>query len=372
MHTWALFSCSSLVTLTAYNLAQLPKAQVSGPEPEPDPSSKFVNDAKFSLEALSQAYPEFEPAVALPPLPDTPQMSQLDTLSGYDPAFDAAQYSVKEVDLLAMLGQENLSFPTPDKVVTYRAEAVQPLPSAIPAPLPTRNPLAEAIAAMPEPVATPQPEQPAAAPTFARTSQPSSATQVSQSPASAPITQVPTRPPSTPQSAPAISSTPAAAVPSDSAATMVPYESEPSSGQWTEISNSDSSELFAALPETNAPSFDEANQPQPSQNLMADQALADLPEPLAESPDSTVSMELMLARRQLVERYCARSRKEAKPTNKLAVCADETNELAQSIPDAATAGTPIPGKVESPTRSNPETGVLQFGNSPLSAAIAGP
>jgi hypothetical protein len=297
MHIWALFSCSSLFTLTAYNLAQLPKAQVSGPEPEPDPSSKFVNDAKFSLEALSQAYPEFEPAVALPPLPDTPQMSQLDTLSGYDPALDATQSPVKEVDLLAMLDQESLSFPTPDKVVTYRAEAVQPLPSAIPAPLPTRNPLAEAIATLPEPVATPQPEQPAAAPTFARTPQPSSITQVSQAPASAPVAQVPTRPPSTPQSAPAVSSTTAAAVPSDPAAAMVPYESESSSGQWTEISNSDSSELFAALPEANAPSFDEANapsfgeanKPQPSQNLMANQELADLPEPLAESPDSTVS-----------------------------------------------------------------------------------
>lgn len=63
---------------------------------------------------------------------------------------------------------------------------------------------------------------------------------------------------------------------------------------------------------------------------------------------------------------------EDKVESNAAVCAGETNELAQSTPDAATAGTPIPGRVVSPTLNKPFTGVLQPGNVPLPAAIAGP
>ena len=42
------------------------------------------------------------------------------------------------------------------------------------------------------------------------------------------------------------------------------------------------------------------------------------------------------------------------------------------MPDPATAGTPIPGKHESPHRSKPFTGVTGNGNDPSPAFIAGP
>ncbi len=47
-------------------------------------------------------------------------------------------------------------------------------------------------------------------------------------------------------------------------------------------------------------------------------------------------------------------------------------ELAAIIPDPATAGTPIPGKHESPHSKNPLTGVVGKGNDPSLAYIAGP
>lgn len=54
----------------------------------------------------------------------------------------------------------------------------------------------------------------------------------------------------------------------------------------------------------------------------------------------------------------------AKPLSKAETCAGDTNELAQSMPEAATAGTPIPGRVESPTRYSPAIGVALPGNTP--------
>ncbi|ASC71056.1 hypothetical protein XM38_020060 [Halomicronema hongdechloris C2206] len=45
-------------------------------------------------------------------------------------------------------------------------------------------------------------------------------------------------------------------------------------------------------------------------------------------------------------------------------CSGGTRVLAQSMPEAATAGTPMPGKVLSPTRNSPATGVKQLGNTP--------
>ena len=182
MHTWALFSCSSLITLTAYNLVQLPKAQKPGPEPEPDASGKFAEDAKFSLDLMSNLFPEFERAIALPPLPDQPQLSKLDELPGYNLAlYDPAQYPVKETDLVGAL-EHNLNFPAPDQVATYRAEAVKPLPGSIPAPLPRPlpvfAPLPSAIAAPPPPAVQPQPEPTAAQPTFAQGPAPTAVAQV--------------------------------------------------------------------------------------------------------------------------------------------------------------------------------------------------
>ena len=55
-----------------------------------------------------------------------------------------------------------------------------------------------------------------------------------------------------------------------------------------------------------------------------------------------------------------------------AVTSEFTKVFAHKIPDAATAGTPIPGMVLSPTRYKPLTGVCGPGNVPFPAAIAGP
>ena len=55
-----------------------------------------------------------------------------------------------------------------------------------------------------------------------------------------------------------------------------------------------------------------------------------------------------------------------------AVTSEFTRVLAHKIPDAATAGTPIPGMVLSPTLYKPLTGVCGPGNVPCPAAIAGP
>jgi hypothetical protein len=49
-----------------------------------------------------------------------------------------------------------------------------------------------------------------------------------------------------------------------------------------------------------------------------------------------------------------------------------TRVFAHSIPDAATAGIPIPGMVLSPTKYKPLTDVFDPGNVPVPAAIAGP
>jgi len=45
-------------------------------------------------------------------------------------------------------------------------------------------------------------------------------------------------------------------------------------------------------------------------------------------------------------------------------CSGGIRVLAQSMPEAATAGTPMPGKVLSPTRNSPEMGVKQLGHTP--------
>jgi hypothetical protein len=62
--------------------------------------------------------------------------------------------------------------------------------------------------------------------------------------------------------------------------------------------------------------------------------------------------------------WAAAALTEDKVESNAAVCADGTNELAHSTPDATTAGTPIPGRVVSPTLNKPFTGVLQPGNVP--------
>ncbi len=59
-------------------------------------------------------------------------------------------------------------------------------------------------------------------------------------------------------------------------------------------------------------------------------------------------------------------------SNNSPICPTFTKVFAHIIPDAATAGTPIPGIVVSPTRYNPFMGVWVPGNIPLPATIAGP
>lgn len=73
----------------------------------------------------------------------------------------------------------------------------------------------------------------------------------------------------------------------------------------------------------------------------------------AESPVSTALMQTVVMRQRIFARLCAEARERVNTESMPAFCADETKVLAQRIPDAATAGTPIPGKVLSPTRSNP-------------------
>jgi hypothetical protein len=50
----------------------------------------------------------------------------------------------------------------------------------------------------------------------------------------------------------------------------------------------------------------------------------------------------------------------------------DTSEFAAIMPLAAAAGTPMPGKYESPHPRRPGTGVLARGNDAREALIAGP
>ena len=335
MHTWALFSCSSLVTLTAYNLSQLPKVAEAGPEPEPDSGSKLIDGSKFSLAALSQEFPTNQPPIAQPALPDQPQMSKLDELSGYNPAlYDPAKYPVEEVDLLGLFPQSEAALEIAERPVTYRADTIQPLPSAVPLPVaspqPVRNALAEAMATSSAAISTPQPESPTASPTFVQ---------------SAPNAQAAASP--SPQPEPSV----------DQTATVIETPAELPSAQPTPEADKPTYDLFATLPEPTTPQS-VTDMPAPTDLAMADQQWSELPEFETTSPDSPFSMEGAIARQRMIERYCERARTDVKSDNKLAVCDRETNELAQRIPEAATAGTPIPGSVESPTRNSPAIGVL--------------
>ncbi len=340
MHTWALFSCSSLVTLTAYNLAQLPKVAKAGPEPEPDAGSELTDGSKFSLAALSQEFPQDQPVIAPPALPNQPQMSKLDELSGYNPAlYDPAKYPVEEVDLLGLFPQSEAALALADKTVNYRAETIQPLPSAIPtppaSPQPVRSPVATGVTTSPAAIATPQPEAPTASPTFTQ---------------SAPNAQALASPaPQSERSAP----NPTATTTATTTQPIAPPVAQPAA-RTDKLAYED---LFATLPKpTESPSI--TNLPPLTAIAMADQQWSELPELAATSPDSPFSMAGVIARRQMIEHYCERARTEVKSDSKLAVCDGETNELAQRIPEAATAGTPIPGNVESPTRNSPAIGVL--------------
>ncbi|NEQ47989.1 MAG: hypothetical protein F6K00_32440 [Leptolyngbya sp. SIOISBB] len=333
MHTWALFSCSSLITLTAYNLTHLPKTPKPAPEPEPDPSDQMAADAKFSLDVMAGQFPEFE-RIAQPALPDQPQLSKVDELPGYNPAvYDPLQSPVREVNLVGALSQAKL-----EGGITYRVDAVAPLPTLLPPPppsvnpFPVANPLPTAIATAPPTATQPRPERAAAAPSFAPRATP------------APIAQVPTNP--TPSATPLPSA-------------------EPSTDT---VSVADTPELFAALPEhavpiapTPQPEPIELTAPQPAP---ADLAMTDVVavDPLAQITDSSVtvtpeavpvslevspiatepapvpfevspvapepaaSMDLAMPRHDLIEGYCDRPLADTNEATRLAVCDGGTSE----------------------------------------------
>lgn len=342
MHTWALFSCSSLITLTAYNFSQLPKSQEAGPEPEPDANDELTEASKFSLETVSSMFPESKPTVELPSLAPQLQLSKLDELSGYNPAiYDPDQHPVREINLAGALSTSDFHFSLPKPSVNYRANRVLPLSAAIREPLTLRP--------APRPVVQPQLEPSAAAPTFAQSRQPSPA-----------LAQVPTTSsdvrgePAQTSAANNSAAAPAIAAP---AVTASPAESP---------------ELFDSLPVASATrplqpqstiagrtenSAIAAARPADAEMLMADPFDFALTEVMGTAPDSALSMELAVTRQDLIQRYCDRPQSDRKESTSLAVCQDGTNELAASIPEAVTAGTPIPGSVESPTRSNPAIGV---------------
>ncbi len=315
MHTWALFSCSGLVTLTAYNLTQLPNQQPAEPEPEPEPSSQAATDTKFTLGDLSQQFPEQSPT---PTIATQPQLSpNFGALTVYDPtAYDPAPYQADPVDLTALLP----TVPRNEVMQAYHTEAIAnvgtPSPSSLPVVSMTAPPATDPLATLPphQPVTSslPVPETLAPAPTFA--------SEVVAVQADTDEGEVVAEA----AAVTAIATTAPLAIPP-----MVAYRPD-----WVRLE-------------------------------AADQAVATDGTPLG-------SMQTAQARYQLLVRLCARSRQADKVATRPAVCEGDTREFAQSIPEAATAGTPIPGKVLSPTRSNPAMGVWPLGKSPAAAVIAGP
>ncbi len=446
MHTWALFSCSGLLTLTAYNLVQSPDAPNTGPEPEPDSSSESADEEKFLLAALSAKFPESEPSVAGPQLPHGPQLSKLrEGLSAYRASgYDPARYPDEKLDLDALLGTNGVPLPTSvlasralsstPGFTTYQTEAVQPVLTPLPTPsiatLQTssplglfahlareraiadaaatraRYPLADAVAATETSITT-QPEAPSAAPAFTPSAAPTPIAQtpvasqlataptVSEAAAATPVAATPEATVPTPQAeaiptVPVAATQPLPAVPvaAPPTAEAVDLAAVPAAAaeDTTEIAelptvpvpsaqslnaergveptagaqDAPGTELAVVLPagsrgELFAPLPDAAVEP----NQMAMEVLGDVP-PTAEAdaPISTALMQTVIMRRQIFTRLCEEARTDANAESMPEFCANVTNELAQRIPEAATAGTPIPGEVLSPTRSNPSTGVL--------------
>lgn len=338
MHTWALFSCSSLITLTAYNLSHLPKTPKPAAEPEPDPSDQLTEDTKFSLDVMDGQFPEFE-RIAQPALPDQPRLSKVDERPGYNPAlYDPLQYPVREVDLVGALPRANLP-----GGIAYRVDAVAPLPTLLPPPggnpFPVANPLPTAIAAAPPTAPRPRPEQATATPRFAPRATP------------APIAQVPTTP-----------APPATPLPSVEPSTDTDIVSVDM------VSVADTPNLFATLPEHAVPI---APMPQPAavelatpQAAPADLAMIDVVafDPLAQMTDSSVtvmpdavpvavevspialeaapvplevspvatepvaSMDLAMSRHDLIEGYCDRPLADTSEATRVAVCDGGTSE----------------------------------------------
>lgn len=469
MHTWALFSCSGLLTLTAYNLVASPDTPNMGPEPEPDPNSKSAADEKFTLTDLSSELPETAAPVMGPELPDTPQLSNFDRTVSTARAsnYQTSQGTNEKLDLQALLGTRGAPLPasvitssTPaaaQDFITYRTTDVQPISTlrsasssasfqdgsslgvfahlareraiAAAAAQRARYPLADAVVTT-RPSSVTQPEVVSANPAFTQSEviptanrqnlvarqlevearqraalatapDPATVSDATQQPDVAPAPQsvkasqiaavpvtsrpetatIPTVPIASTQELPPA---PAAAVQSTEATELatvpttttqnpeiaelptVPVPStqtllaeqgvEPTVAeqqtQGTELAvvlpPGSRGELFAPLPEASV-----------TPNQMATEVLGDVPPTAAtDSPISSALMQTLVMRRQIFTRICEEARLDASAESMPEFCAEVINELAQSIPEAATAGTPIPGEVLSPTRSNPRIGVL--------------
>ncbi len=350
MQPWALFSCSSLITLTAYNLAQLPKDPPPKPEPEPDANPKIADDAKFSLATLSQAFPEQVAPVIQPSLPAQPalsDLSDLNTLPDEPSPNVASPLPPQTVDLAALLGhQATPERPAPSMaapatvhsapaaiasttLMRYRIDPVATLPEPSPLPaLPVTEPITVPRETLSAGMTSPQIDRPVATPAFTT-------------------------------SPPAQLSTAA----SDSVPEVPEVEEN------LAISAADNPDLFAALPTPTAPirptpPAAPARAGSPDRTMAAVLAKDDnLPSEAKPVSSSTAtqsggtSMALALARYQNPMPQCTGSRMAESLSSRAAVCAGETRELTQRIPEAAVAGTPMPGRVESPTRYSPGIGV---------------
>jgi hypothetical protein len=343
MHTWALFSCSSLITLTAYNLTHLPKTAKPAPQPEPDPSDQVTEEAKFSLDTMSGQFPEFE-QIARPPLPDQPQLARkIDAPPGYNPAlYDPAQYPVREVNLVGGLSSAKLPGGMP-----YRIDAIAPLPTPFPPPpgvnpFPVAtNPAAAAIAPQPRTVSQPRPEPTAVAPSFAPRSTPAPAPAAPaatppKAPPSAPVAEV-TASNAAPELFAALPDEIEIAPPSDLPA---PLATPPATSEiaMTDVVSFDPLAEMTAPEGTTTPTTADtalANlsaTPPAATNVEATPVVDSLRTPVTVAAEPTVapapplSMELAPARQDLLDRYCDRPLADTNASTREAVCDAGTRE----------------------------------------------
>ncbi|WP_204141865.1 hypothetical protein [Halomicronema sp. CCY15110] len=341
MHTWALFSCSSLITLTAYNLTHLPKTAKSAPEPEPDASDQLAEDTKFSLDTMSGQFPEFE-QIARPPLPDQPQLARkIDEPPGYNPAlYDPAQYPVREVDLVGGVLLAKLPGGMPDRV-----DAIAPLPTPFPPPPAVNpfpvatNPSAAAIAPRLRAVSQPRPEPAAVAPSFVSRAAPATVATVATTPSappSAPVAEVTATNPA-PELFAALPDGIAIAPPSDVPVPLAAPPAAPEIAMTDVVSFDPLAEMTAAagatVPANADTAFANVAAVLPAATNVNTTPVA---EPLGTpvtgaaapkvAPAPTFSMELAPARQDLIDRYCDRPLADTNASTREAVCDADTNE----------------------------------------------
>ena len=415
MHTWALFSCSGLLTLTAYNFVQSPDTPNAGPEPEPDPSSKSADDEKFTLTDWDDELPGLESTIANPELPDSPQLSKLPRgLSAYESNYTPSRYPDGDLDLEALLGLDDAALASRSDFTTYRTEAVQPLPAARPLPsaatlqeesslglfariareraIATANaqraqyPLTEyesnVAVASTRPVNVAQPENPATSPTFAQATQTAEAsnnaeaTDIAATPT--PIAQsaippnLPTAPVASTQELPpvpasqnaaaselaAANANPQNAVTAELPTVPVPATQSAETAAKTEpaaIAQAPSeAELAVVLPSgSRGQLFAPLPEASVEPNQMTAEVLGEVPPAVdSESPVSTALMQTVVMRHRIFNRLCEEARAEANGENLPAFCAQVNNKLARSIRKTTAASIPTRSEMVSSTSGN--------------------